>query len=261
MKITVLGSGTSSGVPIVGRNTPVNLSDDPKDRRSRASIFIEGDPSIIIDTGPDFRTQVLNNHIDNITHVLYTHSHYDHIGGLDDLRPLCFKNRDGISCYSDEFTHNEIIGRYQYFYGDEDYYGKPKINFHLLSINDRGIFTSFYIGDTLIQPIKLMHIPSKPMNSVGYVFNKKLAYLTDFREIYDEYMEFLYDLDLVIVGAPLPNPHPNHLSIYEAAKLIDKLKARQGLITHLADEKFHSELEKELPEHIRPSFDGMTLKI
>jgi len=261
MKVIVLGSGTSTGVPVVGRNTPVNLSDQPKDRRSRASIYIEDDIPIIVDTGPDFRMQILTHRIEDVGHVLYTHSHYDHIGGLDDLRPLCFKNPDGITCYSDEYTHKQITDRFNYFYSEDDYFEKPKIHFQLLPVDKNGLFSSFQIGKTLIQPVKLMHIPSKSYGSVGYVFNNKMAYLTDLREIFSEYMDFLYNLDLVIVGSPLPYPHPNHLSIYEAVDLIKKLKARQGLITHLADQKFHHELINEFPGHIQPAYDGITVKI
>jgi len=264
VNVTVLGSGTSSGVPVVGKHTPVNHSSDPRDKRLRSSIRVEtsgGGESIIVDTGPDFRMQALNNRIDTVTNVLLTHPHYDHIGGLDDLRPLCFKQPDGITCYSDEFTHDQIIERFTYFHDDETYYGKPKIHFKLLPRDEQGIFSGFSIGQTHVQPIKLLHIHEKPMYSVGYVFNHKLAYLTDFREIPGEYMSFLYNLEAVIVGAPLPKPHPNHLSIYEAVDLIKELKARQGFITHLSDEKFHTELEDELPPNIRPAFDGMTLKI
>ncbi|MDH4262642.1 MAG: MBL fold metallo-hydrolase [Spirochaetia bacterium] len=261
IKIIVLGSGTSTGVPILGKHTPVNHSKDPKDTRLRASLFIDGKLPIIIDTGPDFRLQLLNNQIDDVSHVLLTHSHYDHVGGLDDLRPLCFKNDKGITCFSDDFTHREIIGRYQYFYREEDYFGKPKINFNLLPENENGLFASFYVGETLIQPVKLMHIKNKSFHSIGYVFDKKFAYLTDFREVFTEYTDFLYDLDLMIIGAPLPKPHPNHLSIFEAVDLINKYRAKKGAITHLADGKFHKELENELPQHIRPAYDGMELSI
>jgi phosphoribosyl 1,2-cyclic phosphate phosphodiesterase len=261
MKVTILGSGTSSGVPVVGKNTPVNLSDDVHDRRLRSSIFFHSETPLIVDTGPDFRIQALQYGIVNVSHVLYTHSHYDHIGGLDDLRPLCFKNNDGITCYSDDNTYNEIIGRYQYFYDPEDYFGKPEIHFLRLPLDKNGRFEKFQIGPLEIQPVLLLHIPSKPLYSVGYVFNKKLAYLTDFREIREDYMEFLYDLDILIVGAPLPDPHPNHLSIYEASDLIQTLRGKNGILTHLADRKFHRELLDELPPHIRPAYDGMLLEI
>lgn len=259
MKVTVLGSGTSAGVPVVGKDTPVNLSADPKDKRLRTSIYIEGEPPLLVDTGPDFRMQILGNGIKNISHVLLTHSHYDHIGGLDDLRPLCFKNPEGINCYSDQETHRAVSGRFQYFYDSADYFGKPRINFLYLPLDALGNFSAFHIGSNRIQPIKLMHIESKSFYSVGYVFNGKFGYLTDFRWIDPVYMDFVRNLDILMIGAPLPEPHPNHLSIYEAVELIQKLNAKKGFITHLADEKFHQELEQELPENIKPAFDGLII--
>ncbi|MDH4199806.1 MAG: MBL fold metallo-hydrolase [Spirochaetia bacterium] len=259
MKITVLGSGTSSGVPVLGKNSGVNLSLDPKDKRLRSSIYMEGDPPLLIDTGPDFRMQMLAQGINNITHVLLTHSHYDHVGGLDDLRPLCFKNPEGISCYSDEHTHREIIDRFQYFYDTKDYFGKPKLNFLYLPLDKSGNFSEFHIGTNRIQPVKLMHIESRSFYSVGYVFNGKFAYLTDFRWVDPAYIGFVQDLEILMVGAPLPDPHPNHLSIYEAIELIQKLNAQKGYITHLADAKFHQELADEFPENIIPAFDGLMI--
>lgn len=261
MKITVLGSGTSAGVPVLGKNTPVNLSTDAKDKRLRSSLYIEGDPPFIIDTGPDFRMQMIRHGIDNITHVLLTHSHYDHIGGLDDLRPLTFKNPDGISCFSDKDTRQDIINRYRYFYNKEDYYGKPRINFHILPENSGGIYEKFNIGNNQIQPIKLRHVESMNIFSTGFVFNEKFGYLTDFRDINEEYLPFLYNLDTLIIGAPLPEPHPNHLSIKEAVDLIQSFKAKRGYITHLADQKFHKELESELPEGIYPAYDGLIIEV
>jgi phosphoribosyl 1,2-cyclic phosphate phosphodiesterase len=261
MKVTILGSGTSAGVPVLGKNTPVNLSTDPKDKRTRASIIIQSKINLIVDTGPDFRMQLLTNGIDDIQHVLYTHSHYDHIGGLDDLRPLCFKYEDGISCYSDDYTYAEIASRYQYFYDPEDYFGKPQINFFKLKTDEAGVFKSFHIDDIEIQPVKMIHVELKKIYSVGYIFNEKLAYLTDFREILPEYIPLLENLDYAIIGAPLPVPHPNHLSIYEASDLAIKLNVKKAFITHLADRKFHTELEKELPMHIQPAYDGLTFEI
>ncbi len=261
MKITFLGSGTSTGVPVLGADNEVSRSDDPKDTRLRSSVFIESGVRLIIDTGPDFRNQMLAHGIDTLDAVLYTHEHYDHAGGLDDLRPLSYKTPEGINVYLSEQTKDKIMITHDHIGQNSTYYGKPRLHFHTLPTDNQGLFTSFSIGDLSIQPVNMMHSRESNLDSVGFVFNRKFAYLTDFKNIYPPYLRYLENLDLLVLGAPLPFDHPTHISMEEAIRLIEQVKAKRGLITHLADKKLHSDLVKEMPKHIQPAYDSLALEI
>jgi len=254
MEITILGSGTSMGVPILGHDTPVARSKDPRDKRLRSSVLITKEETMVIDTGPDFRTQMLNNQVMKVDRVLYTHHHYDHIGGLDDLRPLTHSRKDPIEIYCHMQTYDDIIRRYPYLNGNGNK------SFHPLSFNPHqqqdGLLTSFIAGEFSVQPIECIHVRSAAIISTGYVIDKKFGYLTDLIEIKEGYEPFLSNLELLVIGAPLPFPHENHISIYQAEELLQKFSPEQGLITHLGDRLFHEELEARLAPPLGPAYDN-----
>jgi len=261
MQVTILGSGTSTGVPVLGKNGPVNNSTDEHDKRLRSSILIENDLTFIVDTGPDFRAQMLNNNTHHLDAVLYTHFHYDHIGGLDDLRPLTYLHEDGLTIHCDKTTYDYIYQRYDYIKADSQYKIKPKLKFEILNKNSDGIYEAFQIGKTKVQPVEAIHVPDLNISSVGYIFNDTLLYLTDFKELRPGYEELLLTVKTAILGSPLPHEHPSHVSIPQAIDLMKEWEIEQGYITHLSDKKNHEELEMELPSFISPAYDGLVIKI
>lgn len=226
--------------------------------------------SVLVDTGPDLRRQMLTHEVSSLEQVLYTHYHYDHLGGLNDLRPFCFyrESSSALPCLVNEQTYHEIKRLYPYIFtasatdagtkSAENYPRQVELDFKIFSFNEKDIYEPFQIEELSVQPIRLMHIPKIKMECVGFVFNEKIAYLTDFKFIYPEYESFLYDLDVLILGAPLHKEHPTHISIPEAIDLIQKYKPKQGVISHLSHETSHVDLEEKFPDRISPAYDGMS---
>ena len=259
MKVTVLGSGTSSGVPTVGCDCQVCLSTDPKDKRRRASLLIESkDTTVLIDTGPDLRDQLLSAQVNSLDFVLLTHYHYDHIGGLDDLRPLSYRAKSAIPCFVDEDTMGIIAKNMPHVNpSPENFYG-PRLECREYPQKE-GLLQAIDLAGLLVQPIKMLHVPQVPIFSIGYVFENRFAYLTDFKEVLPEYEQFLQNLDTIFIGAPLPKFHPTHQSHDDAFKLLRRLKPKQGIIGHLAHSLSHESMSKDWPEDIRPAYDGLVL--
>ena len=275
MKLIILGSGTSTGVPVIGCTCDVCASKNKKNRRNRASVMVRGTDnfSVLVDTGPDLRRQMIKYRISSLDRVLYTHYHYDHLGGLNDLRPFCFhkKYEEPLFCMANEQTYQEIKRLYPYAFkkssgnhsgpSNQNNQSMPRqveLDFKIFSFNDQRIYESFQIEKLKVQPIRLMHIPKIKMECVGFVFNDKIGYLTDFKYILPEYDPFLYNLDVLILGAPLYREHPTHISIPEGFELIQKYKPKKGVISHLSHEFSHDDLEKKFPEGTTPAYDGMS---
>lgn len=273
MKITILGSGTSTGVPVLGCDCPVCHSEDNHDKRTRSSILIENNQEnnqtkrkILIDTGPDLRLQLFRENISSIDAVLYTHFHYDHLGGLDDLRPISKKRKKPLECYANFQTMRDIARRYPYLKFYKKYKNLPRLDMKLYRIkgtdeNDNR-YRDFILHDFHIQPIHMTHVPVANIYSTGFVINSRLAYLTDFVSIHPPDEEFLYGLNTMIIGAPFwEKNYPSHMKIIDAIKLVEKFKPQHTFITHLSHEYSHRELESMLPESIYPSYDGMKIDI
>ncbi|RME89332.1 MAG: MBL fold metallo-hydrolase, partial [Candidatus Hydrogenedentota bacterium] len=184
LTITILGSGTSTGVPIIGCPCPVCNSNDPKNKRLRASIFVQSkNTSLVVDTGPDFRYQMIRENINTLDAVLYTHIHYDHVGGFDDIRPFSYRRKSPFPCYADSYTIEQMKTRHPYIESTENYSSsRPQVNFIPLQ-EKNGMMQPFTIGDIQIQPIKMLHVKDISLRSYGYVFNRQVGYLTDFKEI------------------------------------------------------------------------------
>ena len=260
MKLTVLGSGTSTGVPLIGCSCQVCSSQNQKDHRRRASLLVHDERlNVLVDTGPDFREQILSAGVRSLDGVLYTHYHYDHMGGLNDLRPLSFHRREPLPCFCNQQTLDEIKRLYPYVFTRE-IPGQVNLDIKTYLMDDEQIYTDFTIAGLKVQPIRLMHVPPIKMECVGFVFNQKVGYLTDFKRVLPEYESFLYDLDVLILGSPLYKEHPTHISIPEALELIQKYKPGQGVISHLGHDHSHEELLQKLPSNVMPAYDGICME-
>lgn len=252
MKLSILGSGTSTGVPEIGCTCPVCTSADPRDNRLRASSLLHTDDAVIlIDCGPDFRTQMLHTSaFERIDGVLITHEHYDHVGGLDDLRPFC---RFGeIPIYSDAYTADHLRTRMPYCFVEKKYPGVPRIYLQEIKVNE-----PFYIRQTEIVPLRVMH---GRLPILGYRIGQRLGYITDMLTMPDASFEQLKDLDVLIVNALRPQSHPTHQSISEALVTAERIGAKETYFIHMSHHAgLHADLSKQLPTHFHYAYDGLII--
>jgi phosphoribosyl 1,2-cyclic phosphate phosphodiesterase len=246
MKLIFLGTGTSTGVPQIGCKCSVCNSADIRDKRLRASVLIaDGDNQIIIDCGPDLRQQLLVHDIDRLSAVLLTHSHYDHIAGLDDLRPL------GVAhIYAEKNVLDVIHQNMPYCFGDLRYPGVPTLQLNEITEDE------FSIGKTLVKPIRIMHAM---LPILGFRIGN-IAYLTDVKTIDDKAFEQLRNLDVLILNALRPKKHMSHLSLDEALEIATRIGAAETYFIHMNhDMGLHAEVNKLLPDHVQLAYDGLEL--
>lgn len=254
MRVTLLGTGTSTGVPMIGCSCRVCMSSDPRDKRQRVSALIEsGDTNILIDTSADFRAQMLAHDVRRLDAVLYTHYHYDHIAGFDDLRAFQFLKLPVPMCYANQETLDVIKRTFGYAFGEakQSGGGLPNIPFEIIG----GM--PFVVGDLLIEPVPTDH---GAITTLGYRIGK-FAYLTDCNRIPVSSKEKLKNLDTLILDGLRFEPHPTHFSIDEAVRMAKELKPRMTYLTHMNHDVLHSEAEKKLPENIRLGFDRLEIKL
>ena len=247
MKVTILGSGTSTGVPEIGCGCEVCTSTDPRDFRLRSSALIEeGDCRLLIDCGPDFRTQMLNRPFRKIDAVLLTHKHYDHTGGLDDLRPFCRKG--DIPIYANEETVEHVKSVLPYCFSDIKYPGIPNLMLHKIE-------GSFSIGDINIQPIRVFH---GRLSILGYRMGA-FAYITDMSFIEPEELDKLTGVDTLVINAlRFSKPHGSHQTLLEAYKVINRINPRKVYFTHMMHHiGLHAKIEKVLPANMHLAYDGL----
>ena len=251
MKVTLLGTGTSQGVPVIACDCEVCISDDPKDNRLRSSVMIEVDQqTFIVDTGPDFRQQMLNAKVDNVDAVLFTHEHKDHVAGMDDLRAYNHKWKKDIEIYSSKRVEKALKREYHYIFSDHNYPGIPKVNINIIDNND------FIIGDTIITPIEALHYK---LPVFGFRI-KNFVYLTDLNFISNDEKKKLKNLDLLIIDSLRKKKHPSHFNLEQSIDLINEVQPKQALFTHISHYMGkHSDLLKELPQHISPAYDGQII--
>lgn len=252
MKLKFLGTGTSQGVPVIGCHCEVCTSQNFKDKRFRSSAMVttEAGKKILIDCGPDFRMQMLQNGEEQIDAVLLTHEHNDHVIGLDDLRPLIFRNHKNIDIYSNKRVGEEVKNRFPYAFADVKYPGAPSFNIHEIDQN-------FTILQTDIIPVEVMH---SKIPIYGFKF-KKLAYITDASFISPTEKEKLKDLDYLILNCIRKDDfHPAHFILPQVLELFEELKPKKMYLTHISHHLgLHNETEKELPENIFLAYDGLEI--
>ena len=246
-----LGTGTSSGVPMIGCGCPVCQSTDPRDKRLRSSIYIKSrNVSLVVDTGPDFRTQILREGITRLDAVLFTHSHKDHIAGLDDIRAFNFFSHRPMEVYADPLTEEAIRRDFYYAFSDRKYPGTPEINLHTLTGEP------FRAGDLPVQPIKVWHL-KLPVTSFRF---GPLTYITDANRIEDAEKEKIRGTEVLIVNALRHEPHISHYSLAEAIALVRELKVPRAYFTHISHQLgLHETISETLPEGMFLAHDGLQL--
>ncbi|MAU62795.1 MAG: MBL fold metallo-hydrolase [Flavobacteriaceae bacterium] len=254
MKVTFLGTGTSTGIPLIGSNHPVCKSSNDKDKRLRSSILVEYDrSSFVIDTGPDFRQQMLKSNCQRIDGVLYTHEHADHTSGIDDLRAFCFKQGE-IPIFAHKRVLNNLKNRFNYIFNKEKKYpGAPSL-IPIEVIENQ----NFIISNLNITPISYLHAD---LQVYGYRF-KDFAYLTDLKTIDDNEINKLKDLKILVLNCIRIEPHYSHLNLDEALNLIDLIKPEKTYLTHISYLLgFHNDVQEKLPNSVFLSYDGLEISL
>lgn len=251
MNITFLGTGTSTGIPVVGCSCSVCQSKDPKDKRLRSSVMVEHKgKKILIDCGPDFRQQFLRQPFEQIDAVLLTHSHRDHIAGLDDMKSLHFKDHSNSQIYCTEAVLKELKQVFFYVFSNKQYPGVPSWDIHL--INDY----PFTIGDITITPIALHH---GQLPVMGFRIGK-FAYLTDLNAIPESEFDKLKKLDILVLDALRLQTHHSHLSLAEATELAHRIGARKTYFTHICHHMpDHKTTNRQLPPTVELAYDGLQI--
>ena len=253
MKIIMLGTGTSCGVPFIGCHCPVCLSEDPKDKRCRSSILIEkGNTKVVIDTGYEFRLQCLRSGVERLDGVLYTHAHPDHLFGLDDLRAF-YREEKSVDIWGSKGTIDRIKTLYPYVFKPFSNDGLPHLSPHIAS---QGV--PFLVGEIEFIPFFMTH---GPMESTGYRF-ENCAYVTDVSDIREEEnLKYLENLDVLIIDALMEKKHPSHLSFGEACEIGKKCGAKRVYFTHISHTMKHVDIERKYNGIAKPSYDTMTVEV
>lgn len=260
MKVTVLGSGTSQGVPIVGCHCRACTSSDPKDKRLRVSLYIETDKKIngkplriLIDTSPDFRQQMLVNNITDIDAVLYTHYHVDHIMGLDDIRQINQLHKKYVELYANNETAYRIKQTFSYIFDENTYKGGgiPLVNLHEIDLKP------FDVMGQEIVPLEYKHGPT---TVYGFRIGD-LAYMTDCNFIPETEFEKLHGLKVLIIDALRYRKHETHFSVEEALEASKRINADKTYFTHMTHDILHEEAGSKLPPNIEFAYDGLTFEV
>ena len=251
MRLTFLGTGTSSGVLTLACHCRVCTSPDPHDKRTRPSLLVRfDDRALVIDTTPDFRAQALREGLDRLDAVIFTHPHADHILGLDDVRVYYFRQQKPIPIYADAQCMKEIQRTFKYIFdGDYPYGG-------IARLDPRLIDGPFEVEGLKITPVPVVH-GNLPI--LGFRING-VAYLTDVSEIPESSYPLLQGLEVLILDALRIRPHPTHLTVEQALGVMERLRVPRGYCTHIAHDLGHEETNAQLPPHVRLAYDGLQLE-
>jgi phosphoribosyl 1,2-cyclic phosphate phosphodiesterase len=252
-KITVLGSGTSVGVPTIGCHCDVCTSKDARDKRLRPSVLVSyEDRNVLIDTTPDLRTQALRARIERLDAVIFTHSHADHLMGLDDVRPFNFRQKGQIPIFASPETMAAIQRCFQYIFDSGNKESNvPKLDARILD------GTPFDVFGMEFTPVPILH---GSQTIYGFRFGGA-AYLTDHSEIPESSMDMLKGLDVLFLDALRYKPHPTHSTVERSIRTVDELAPHRAFFTHICHDLGHERAESMLPPHIRLAYDGLEIQV
>jgi phosphoribosyl 1,2-cyclic phosphate phosphodiesterase len=252
MRVTFLGTGTSTGVPVIACNCRVCTSKDLRNRRLRPSILLEwGGRKILVDSSTDFRQQALLHNIDRLDAVLYTHCHADHVMGLDDLRIYNFRQRADLPVYGSAGTLGDIRRTFWYAFTEtQEGGGKPQLDL-------RPVEGPFDLFGVRVEPVPLWH---GDLQVFGYKIGG-FAYCTDCNRIPAPSLERLSSLEVLVLDALRPKPHPTHFSLSETLEVLASLRPRRSYLIHMGHDLDHAETEKSLPPSVKLAFDGLVLEV
>lgn len=253
MKFTFLGTGSSLGIPVIACDCKVCKSSDKRDKRLRSSLFIQDeDTNIVIDTGPDFRIQMLNNKIHDLDAILYTHQHRDHIAGLDDIRAFNYILNKDIALYAREEIVQALEGEFPYIFTNTGYLGAPRVELNYIS--DK----AFHVQHIKVIPINVQHYK---LNALGFRIND-VTYIPDVSKIDADEYEKIKGSKVIILDALRKSRHISHLSLEESIEILTDLQPETGYLTHMSHFiGLHTELEKMLPDFIHPAYDGLSFEV
>ena len=258
-RFTILGCGSSGGVPRVGGFWGECDPTNPKNNRRRCSLLVEqdgpdGTTSVLIDTSPDLRNQLLDTQTDRLDGVVFTHAHADHVHGIDDLRMIVFNMRQRLNVWADEVTHNDLVSRFGYAFVQPDGSTYPPI----LNLNtlDGEIAVEGPGGTINLTSFKAKH---GMIDALGFRIGD-VAYLPDVSELYDQTWDALRDLDTFIIDALRRTPHPSHSHLENTLKWIEELAPKRAVLTNMHIDLDYATIEKETPAHVTPAYDGMVIE-
>jgi len=251
MKVTFLGTGTSQGVPVIACDCEVCLSENEKDKRLRTSIMIEDRGKVIvIDTGPDFRQQMLRENVQQLDAVVFTHEHKDHVAGLDDVRAFNFKQKKDMDIYATPEVQTALIREFHYAFAEYKYPGVPSLALHTIEDD------VFNIGDVQLHPINVWHhkMPVKAFRINNF------TYITDANRIEEQELEKIKGSEIIVLNALRKTDHISHYKLSEAIELLEQLKPKKAYLTHISHYLGkHDDVQSELPSFIEVAYDGLKI--
>ena len=253
MIFTFLGTGTSQGVPMIGCTCEICTSENPKDKRLRSSIMVENDSArIVIDSGPDFRQQMLRENVHSLDGVVFTHEHKDHIAGLDDVRAFNYLHKKPMDVYASVRVQEALRREFHYIFSGDTYPGIPRLTIHTIGEKP------FNASSFSIQPVPVVHL-NLPV--LGFRIGD-FSYITDANFISEDSKSIIKYSKVLVLNALRREKHVSHFNLDDALKLIEELKPEKAYFTHISHQLgLHDEVNNELPSHVRCAYDGLKVEI
>jgi phosphoribosyl 1,2-cyclic phosphate phosphodiesterase len=253
MKVTFLGTGTSQGVPVIACDCAVCQSSDPKDNRLRSSVMVSfNEKNYVIDTGPDFRQQMLREKVETLSAVVYTHEHKDHVAGMDDVRAFNFKEKRDMQVYCTKEVQQALKREFSYVFNENPYPGIPKVHVNLITNRP------FVVEDLEFVPIEVLHYK---MPVFGYRIGD-FTYITDAKTIAENEKEKIKGTRILVVNALRLTEHISHFNLEQALAFIDEIKPEKAYLTHISHLLgLQEEISKILPENVEIAYDGLTIEL